>query len=88
LCFGGLEEGNAGIEDMSRGMGNFACIITPEKGSVPELIGTMTEDTDAPDEMLIRGDFSSAELEEAEAELRVGDEKVNGKEESKSWGWR
>jgi hypothetical protein len=44
----------------------------------------MTEDTDAPDEMLIRGDFSSAELEEAEAELRVGDEKVNGKEESKS----
>lgn len=48
----------------------------------------MTEDTGAPDEMLIRGDFSSAELEEAEAELRVGDEKVNGKEESISWGWR
>lgn len=45
----------------------------------------MTDETDSTDEMLILGDFSSADLEETEAEPRVGDEKVNGREKSKLW---
>ena len=47
----------------------------------------MIGETAGPDETLIRDDFSSVKLEEAEAVLSVGDEKVKGKEESRSWGW-
>ena len=44
-------------------------------------------ETEAPDETLIWGDFSSAELEDAEVAVRVGDEKVKGKEDNRSCGW-